>query len=48
MRNGTAAGTAVALALETQANNIRDISIEKLKKQLEHDRMVLDPEKHNY
>lgn len=43
---GQAAGTAVALALEEGKHNIRELLIEKIRNQLEKDKMVLDPEKH--
>jgi len=43
---GQAAGTAVALGLESGVGDIRAVSIEKLRNQLRHDGMELDPKKH--
>ncbi len=45
---GQAAGTAVAMAVEAGKDDVRGISIERLKRQLEYDGMVVNPEKHEY
>jgi hypothetical protein len=43
---GQAAGTAVALAVESGAKDIRQISVPKLRSILTADAMELDPGKH--
>jgi len=43
---GQAAGTAVALALESKHLDIRKVSLSELRKTLSHDGLELDPEKH--
>ena len=43
---GQAAGTAAALAVESNAKNVRDVSVQELRAVLVTDGMVLDPRRH--